>query len=252
MTNLVSLNHVSVEYNRHQVLSEVSLTLKSAEIMTLIGPNGAGKSTLVNVVLGLLKPSRGTVTRAKDLTIGYVPQKIFLNPTLPMSVKRFMQLSCKVSSETLFSTLEMVNAQSLLTKSMQMLSGGEMQRVLLAQALLKKPQLLVLDEPTQGVDVKGQIALYDLIEQTRNRLQCGVLMVSHDLHLVMAKTDHVLCINKHICCSGTPESVINHPEFRSLFGYSGAKQLALYKHHHNHNHDFHGKIILNHLGKKDA
>lgn len=246
---LVSLDHVSVKFNHHRVLHNISLTLESGEIMTLLGPNGAGKSTLIRVILGLLPPSTGIVMHVPNLTIGYVPQKISLNSTLPITVKRFMQLYRPAQDEEIIATLTLVNADKLLNKSMQQLSGGEMQRVLLAQALQKKPQLLVLDEPTQGVDVKGQLVLYDLIEQTRHHLNCGIIMVSHDLHLVMAKTDQVLCLNQHICCSGTPEIVANHPEFISLFGQVGSKQLALYKHQH-HDHYFHDNIVLNNLDNK--
>lgn len=255
MAELISLHNVSIDFNQHRVLSNISLSLSEGKIITLLGPNGAGKSTLVKIVLGLLKPTKGQVHTSTNIRIGYVPQKISLNPTLPMTVKRFMQLNQKVLLDDIIATLVLVNGQHLLEKSMQQLSGGEMQRVLLAQALLKKPQLLVLDEPTQGVDVSGQIILYDLIEQARKQFNCAVLMVSHDLHLVMAKTDEVICLNHHICCSGTPASVANNPEFISLFGNAGAEQIALYKHHHNHQHDFNnkvfkGRINLNGLGKK--
>jgi zinc transport system ATP-binding protein len=250
VTLLVSLEHVSVEFNQHRVLHDISLRLRSGEIMTILGPNGAGKSTLIRVILGLLSPTTGTITHAPNLSIGYVPQKISINPTLPITVKRFMQLYRPAQDKEIIKQLTRVNAERLLNKSMQQLSGGEIQRVLLAQALQKEPQLLVLDEPTQGVDVKGQLVLYDLIEQARHHFNCGIIMVSHDLHLVMAKTDHVLCLNHHICCSGSPENVANHPEFISLFGQVGTNQLALYKHHHNHEHPFHDNIVLNNMDHK--
>ena len=208
MTNLVTLENVSVSFGQRRVLSDISLTLQPGKILTLLGPNGAGKSTLVRVVLGLVAPDTGTIKRGNALRIGYVPQKLHLDTT------------------------------------MQKLSGGETQRVLLARALLNQPQLLVLDEPTQGVDVNGQVALYDLIDQLRRELDCAVLMVSHDLHLVMAKTDEVLCLNHHICCSGAPEVVSMHPEFISMFGPRGAEQLGIYRHRHNHRHDLQGRIIL--------
>lgn len=245
---LISLNHISIDFNHYKALSDISFTLKSNEIMTLLGPNGAGKSTLIRIVLGLLKPSAGTIKRLPNLTIGYVPQKIMLNPTLPMTVKRFMLLSSHTSPQRINDVLQLVDAKAFFNKAMQQLSGGEIQRVLLAQAILKNPQLLVLDEPSQGVDIKGQLTLYELIEQTKKRLKCGILIVSHDLHLVMAKTDQVICLNRHICCQGSPERVKNHPEFISLFGKTGADRLALYRHHHNHEHDLKGKIIIN---KKD-
>lgn len=249
MTTLISLNHVSVDFNHYKVLSDISITLKSNEIMTLLGPNGAGKSTLIRIVLGLLTPSSGTIKRLPKLTIGYVPQKIVLNPTLPMTVKRFMRLRGHISPEKINDVLQLVDAKAFSNQAMQQLSGGEMQRVLLAQAILKNPQLLVFDEPAQGLDIKGQFTLYELIEKTKKRLKCGILVVSHDLHLVMAKTDQVICLNHHVCCKGSPEQVKNHPEFISLFGQTGADKLALYKHHHNHEHDLKGKIIINKKGK---
>lgn len=212
--------------------------------MTLLGPNGAGKSTLVRVVLGLVKPDKGTMSCEPRLRIGYVPQKLHLDPILPLTVDRFMRLRPGVKKTDILPALERVGAIHLQHAPMQKLSGGENQRVLLARALLNTPQLLVLDEPTQGVDVNGQLALYNLIDSLRHELGCAVLMVSHDLHLVMAKTDDVLCLNQHICCSGTPEAVSLHPEFISMFGRHGAEQLAVYRHHHNHRHDIQGHIIL--------
>ena len=244
MSFLLSLKNVSVNFGQRRVLSDISLTLQPGRILTLLGPNGAGKSTLVRIVLGLLKPSAGSLDRPNDLRIGYVPQKLQLDTTLPLTVDRFMRLRPGVKREDILPALKRVQATHLLNYPLQKLSGGETQRVLLARALLNEPQLLVLDEPTQGVDVNGQVALYDLINQLRHELNCGVLMVSHDLHLVMAKTDEVLCLNHHICCSGTPEAVSQHPEFISMFGPRGAEQLAIYRHHHNHRHDLKGRIIL--------
>ncbi|ASG63234.1 TPA: zinc ABC transporter ATP-binding protein ZnuC [Kluyvera georgiana] len=244
MTNLVSLENVSVSFGQRRVLSDISLNLKPGRILTLLGPNGAGKSTLVRVVLGLVAPSEGVVVREKQLRIGYVPQKVYLDATLPLTVKRFLRLHPATRKEDILPALKRVQAGHLQDAPMQKLSGGETQRVLLARALLNKPQLLVLDEPTQGVDVNGQVALYDLINQLRQELDCAVLMVSHDLHLVMAKTDEVLCLNHHICCSGTPDVVSMHPEFISMFGPRGAEQLGIYRHQHNHRHDLQGRIVL--------
>lgn len=244
MSSLIALENISVSFGQRRVLSDVSLSLQPGRILTLLGPNGAGKSTLVRVVLGLIAPTSGTLLRPVQLRIGYVPQKIHLDVTLPLTVARFMRLRPGVKSDDILPALKRVQAAHLLEYPLQKLSGGEMQRVLLARALLNQPQLLVLDEPTQGVDVNGQVALYDLIDQLRRELNCGVLMVSHDLHLVMAKTDEVLCLNHHICCSGTPEAVSRHPEFISMFGQRGAEQLAIYRHHHNHRHDLQGRIIL--------
>lgn len=233
-------------------MSDISLTLQAGRILTLLGPNGAGKSTLVRVVLGLLSPTSGSLVRDPALRIGYVPQKLHLDTTLPLTVSRFMQLRPGVKKKDILPALKRVQAAHLLEQPMQKLSGGETQRVLLARALLNQPQLLVLDEPTQGVDVNGQMALYDLINQLRQEFHCGVLMVSHDLHLVMAKTDEVLCLNQHVCCSGTPEVVSLHPEFLAMFGHRGAEQLAIYRHHHNHRHDLQGRIILKRQGGNDA
>ncbi|MCV9880312.1 zinc ABC transporter ATP-binding protein ZnuC [Brenneria izbisi] len=244
MSTLVSLNNISVSFGSRKVLSAISLSLQAGRILTLLGPNGAGKSTLVRVVLGLLSPTSGSVRQTPGLRIGYVPQRLHLDATLPLTVNRFMRLRPSVKQSDILPALERVQATHLLEQPMQKLSGGETQRVLLARALLSQPQLLVLDEPTQGVDVNGQLALYDLINQLRREFNCGVLMVSHDLHLVMAKTDEVLCLNQHICCSGTPEVVSLHPEFLAMFGHRGAEQLAIYRHQHNHRHDLHGRIVL--------
>lgn len=246
MSSLVTLTQVSLSYFNNQVLRNISLNLYQGQILTLIGPNGAGKSSLVRLVLGLIQPSSGSVHRQPGLSVGYVPQKLHLDPTFPMTVRRFMQLAVtsRKANSAIAGTLSRVKADHLACASIHTLSGGEMQRVLLARALLAQPQLLVLDEPTQGVDITGQVALYDLINQLRHELHCGVLMVSHDLHLVMAKTDQVLCLNQHICCSGTPESVSRHPEFIAMFGAKGANQFGFYRHHHNHSHDLQGRIIL--------
>lgn len=248
MSTLLNLEHISVVFGSRKVLSNVSLTLNAGQILTLLGPNGAGKSTLVRVVLGLIKPSSGKMSSPLGLRIGYVPQKLHLDPTLPLTVERFMRLRPGVKKADIIPALTRVQAKHLIKMPMQKLSGGETQRVLLARALLNSPQLLVLDEPTQGVDVNGQLALYDLIEKLRSELNCGVLMVSHDLHLVMAKTDEVLCLNQHICCSGAPEAVSEHPEFIAMFGHRGAKKLAVYHHHHNHQHDLKGRIVLKNSG----
>lgn len=252
MPTLTTLNKISVAFGNRRVLSDISLTLQPGKILTLLGPNGAGKSTLVRVVLGLVPPTSGTLTREPGLRIGYVPQKLHLDATMPLTVSRFMRLKPGVKRGDILPALKRVQAANLLDQPMQKLSGGENQRVLLARALMNNPQLLVLDEPTQGVDVNGQLALYNLIDNLRCELGCAVLMVSHDLHLVMAKTDEVLCLNQHICCSGSPEVVSTHPEFIAMFGNRGAEQLAIYRHHHNHRHDLKGKVILRKSGGHDA
>lgn len=239
---LIQLQGVAVGFNGQTVLDDVQLSVRPGEIVTLIGPNGAGKTTLVRVVLGLLQPDRGKVRRAPRLRIGYMPQKLHVDATLPLSVLRFLRLVPGVDRKRALAALAEVGAELVIDSPLQNISGGEMQRVLLARALLREPQLLVLDEPVQGVDVAGQAELYRLISQLRERYGCGVLMVSHDLHLVMSATDQVVCLNRHVCCSGHPEQVSGDPAFIELFGQD-AKSLAVYHHHHDHDHDLHGGVI---------
>ncbi len=230
---MITLRDVNVQFGNSLVLSEISLQLQSGQIITLLGPNGAGKTTLVRLILNLISPSQGSIERQAGLRIGYMPQKLQLDATLPLTVKRFLQLKPGIEPQQLLPMLVRVKADHLLEQSLHKLSGGELQRILLARALLSHPQLLVLDEPTQGVDILGQLALYDLIQQLRDDLGCGILLVSHDLHLVMAKTDEVICLNKHICCFGAPKMVSNHPAFLALFGCpEETQQLAFYRHQH--------------------
>lgn len=235
--DLVRLDQVSVRYSKENVLSHISLSLHDDCITTLIGPNGAGKTTLVRVVLGLIKPSEGQLWTKPNLRVGYMPQKLNIDRTMPLTVKRFLNIGLKPEKSFLELTLDQVGAGHLLKNSFHDLSGGETQRVLLARALLRNPELLVLDEPVQGVDVNGQTELYQLISAIREQRKCGILMISHDLHLVMSSTDHVVCLNHHICCSGHPERVSNDPTFIELFGRSQAEAFALYNHHHDHRHD---------------
>lgn len=239
---LIKLDNISVQFAGERVLQNVQLEVDAGEIVTLIGPNGAGKTTLVRCVLGLLKPDIGSVWRKPKLRIGYMPQKLQVDATLPLSVLRFLRLVPGVNRATASSALAEVGAERLIDSPLQSISGGELQRVLLARALLREPQLLVLDEPVQGVDVAGQAELYRLITTLRDRHGCGVLMVSHDLHLVMSTTDQVICLNRHVCCSGHPEQVSGDPAFVELFGMD-ARSLAIYQHHHDHNHDLHGAVI---------
>tara|TARA_Y100001956_G_scaffold80968_1_gene97308 strand:- start:852 stop:1637 length:786 start_codon:yes stop_codon:yes gene_type:complete len=236
MSTLVELTDICVQFDERKVLDRVSLKLNRGEITTLIGPNGAGKSTLVKVLLGLQRKYQGNVQKIKGLKTGYVPQKLKLNDSLPLNVTRFLKLSGRFSQQEIVEALKLVGAEHLLKANMHSLSGGENQRVLLARALLQRPDLLVLDEPAQGVDVQGQIDLYDLIDTIRHRFNCAVFMVSHDLHLVMAKTDDVICLHHHICCSGSPAAISQHPSYIALFGNSHHEALALYNHQHSHHH----------------
>ncbi|WP_321349304.1 zinc ABC transporter ATP-binding protein ZnuC [Halopseudomonas oceani] len=239
---LLSLSNVSLRLNATDVLEGVNLSVRRGEIVTLIGPNGAGKTSLVRIVLGLLKASGGKVWRRSRLRIGYMPQKLQIDPSLPLTVLRFLLLVPGTKRPAVEAALAEVGAEHLIARPLQQVSGGELQRILLARALLRQPDLLVLDEPVQGVDVNGQIELYQLITRLRDRYGCGVLMVSHDLHLVMATTNTVVCLNRHVCCSGHPEQVSLDPAFVAMFGEQ-ASALAVYNHHHDHAHDLHGEVV---------
>lgn len=240
---LVSLEGVAVDFSGQSVLTGIELAIAPGEIVTLIGPNGAGKTTLVRVVLGLLAPRRGTISRRPDLTIGYVPQRLSIDPVLPLSARRLLDLPRPQPEARVESVIAEVGAEGLMDRQLPALSGGELQRLLLARALLRDPDLLVLDEPLQGVDFTGQVELFDLIASVRRRRGCGVLMVSHDLHVVMAGTDRVICLNHHVCCSGRPEAVTQHPEYLALFGHKAGESLAVYSHHHDHEHDLSGDVV---------
>ncbi|POY44787.1 zinc ABC transporter ATP-binding protein ZnuC [Avibacterium gallinarum] len=239
---LIELKNINVQFEQRNVLQNINLSLYSDSVLTIVGPNGGGKSTLLKVLLKLIKPSSGEVIYHNNVRIGYVPQKIHLDHSLPLTVEKFLALKKGVSKSEIEAALALLSISHLKQNAMQKLSGGEMQRVLLARAILNKPNLLVLDEPTQGVDITGQAELYQLIHQTRKQLNCAILMVSHDLHIVMADTNEVLCINQHICCAGTPEIVSNDPTFMHYFGNQFSQNIALYTHHHNHKHNMHGDV----------
>lgn len=240
---LIEAADISMKFGDRRVLEHVSLKVHEGQVVTLIGPNGAGKTTLVRIILGLLKPQSGTVGKRDGLRIGYMPQKLHIEPTLPITVRRFLELARHAGKTPIEEVLREVRISHLLDQQMKAISGGEMQRVLLARALSQSPQLLVLDEPAQGVDVGGQSELYELINEIRSRHQCGVLMISHDLHLVMARTDEVICLNHHICCHGRPEQVSIDPSYLALFGRKEAENLAVYTHRHNHHHDLKGQVV---------
>lgn len=239
---LISLENAGIFRSGRWLVRGVSMSVAAGEIVTLIGPNGSGKSTTAKMALGVLDADEGTTRRAANLRASYVPQKLSINWTLPLSVKRFLQLTNRASETQMTEALTATEIPHLADAQMSNLSGGEFQRVLIARALLRAPNFMVLDEPVQGVDFNGEIALYRLIEDIRNKLNCGVLLISHDLHMVMSSTDKVICLNGHVCCSGTPSSVASSDEFRSLFGDRAASALALYEHRHNHEHLLDGRV----------
>ena len=232
---LVSARGITVRMGRRTVLENVDISVGRSEIVTLIGPNGSGKTTLVRTLLGLQTPDTGTVTPAAGIRIGYAPQQVSVDRTLPLDVRRFLEMSGCRDPDRLAGALREVGAEDVMRREIRLLSGGELKRVLLARALLRDPELLVLDEPTANVDVHGQIEFYELIRRIRDERGCGILLVSHDLHLVMSATDRVFCLNGHICCSGRPEDVSTDPAYLELFG-DGAATVAVYTHAHDHHH----------------
>lgn len=241
--SLLRMSNGCLSFAAAPVLQDINLEINAGEIVTLVGPNGSGKTTLVKALLGLLPLTSGKIWRAPNLLIGYMPQKLQVHPTMPLTVRRFLQLVPSASLAAIKSALTETGALRVLDSPIQRISGGELQRVLLARALLRQPQILVLDEPVQGVDVNGQLELYQLIGRLRERYGCAVLMVSHDLHLVMRATDRVICLNRHICCSGEPEQISHDPAFVELFGQKAAQDLAVYHHAHDHVHDLHGCVL---------
>jgi len=223
------------------ILQGVDIDIAEGEILTLIGPNGAGKTTLVRVLLGLETADRGTILRKQGVVVGYVPQRFEVDRAIPLTVGRFVQLGRRAADEAVERALADVGAEKLGDRQLSELSGGELQRVVLARALVGSPDVLVLDEPVRGIDYTGEAELYALIGRLRSERGFGVLLVSHDLHVVMAQSDRVICLNRHVCCSGVPQSVAQHPEYARLFGVQAARALALYQHHHDHRHDLAGE-----------
>lgn len=235
---LIRAEGLSVAYGAAPaVLRHVDFALHAGEIVTVVGPNGSGKSTLLRALLGMIRPAAGRVRRAPGLRVGYVPQKLHLDASLPLSVARFLRLNRRLGDAEVAALLARVGVPGAADRALATLSGGQFQRVLLARALAGAPQVLVLDEPTQGLDQPGTAAFYRLIEDVRRDLGCAVLSVSHDLHVVMSASDRVVCLNGHICCEGTPSVVSNAPEYRALFGMGTGGALALYQHHHDHGAD---------------
>ncbi|MDO5758227.1 MAG: metal ABC transporter ATP-binding protein [Rhodobacterales bacterium] len=233
---LVSVTGLTVHHGSAPILQDVDFSIAPGEIVTIVGPNGSGKSTLLRAVLGGLRPSAGCVTRRAGLRLSYVPQRLVLDATLPMTVARFLSLPHRVTPEATGEALARAGVPGIGTRQMAALSGGQFQRVLLARALIAQPELLILDEATAGLDQQGAASFYRQIEQVRTQTGCAILMVSHDLHVVMSASDRVICVNGHICCEGTPEVVAEAPIYRALFGEGTQGALALYRHHHDHTH----------------
>ena len=245
MTNrsdfLVKIENAGIFRSSKWLVRDVSLEVSQGQIVTLIGPNGSGKTTTAKMVLNILKPDEGFVI-SNTGRVAYVPQKINVDWTMPLRVFDFMKITGDLSENDMKENLRLTGVERLIYSELRNLSGGEFQRVLIARAIAKKPELLVLDEPVQGVDFNGEIALYNLIKQISDKLNCGILLISHDIHFVMSSTDHVICLNGHICCSGSPSSVAKNPAYIDLFGEHTASTLSLYKHHHDHSHGADGRI----------
>ncbi len=234
--SLIEASHMCVRFGGAEVLHDISMHVDAGEIVTIVGPNGSGKSTLLRALLGIIKPAEGKVARQPGLRIGYVPQRLQIDRSMPMTALRFLSLPLRHARAACDSALARVGVPEVAERQMTDLSGGQFQRVLLARALLTEPDLLVLDEPTQGLDQPGEASFYRLIEEVRLETGAAVLMVSHDLHVVMSASDRVICLNGHICCEGTPRVVSNAPEYRALFGLGTQGALALYQHRHDHEH----------------
>ena len=241
---LVKLNEVGIKQNDKWLVKGVSLVVEKGKIVTLIGPNGSGKSTTAKIALGIYKKIEGQVEKYTN-KVGYVPQKISIDWTLPLRVNDFMLLTENLKDDAINEALSLTGVIHLKNKNLGNLSGGEFQRVLLARAISKKPDLLVLDEPVQGVDFTGEIALYELIKKISDTLNCGILLISHDLHTVMSATDHVVCLNGHVCCSGTPSDVARNNEYKALFGEQASQILSVYEHKHDHVHSNDGELKKN-------
>lgn len=235
--SLIAADHLCVHLGGAEVLHDVTLGISAGEIVTILGPNGSGKSTLLRALIGVVPPSHGRVLRRAGLRIGYVPQRLAVDRSLPITAARFLSLPVRHGRAETLAALARVGVPEVATRPMAGLSGGQLQRVLLARALMSDPEVLILDEPTQGLDHPGEAAFYRLIEEVRRDTGVAVLMVSHDLHVVMSASDRVICLNGHICCEGTPRVVSNAPEYRALFGLGTQGALALYQHDHDHSHD---------------
>ena len=238
---LVKLENAGVYRSSKWLVRGISLEINQGQIVTLIGPNGSGKTTTAKMILNILNTDEGLV-KGNANKMAYVPQKINIDWTMPLRVIDFMKITSSLNNTEITESLVMTGVNKLLFNQIHSLSGGEFQRVLIARAIAKKPDLLVLDEPVQGVDFNGEIALYNLIKEISVNLNCGILLISHDMHFVMSTTDHVICLNGHICCSGSPSNVVKNPEYIKLFGEHNSETLSYYQHQHDHSHDHDGSI----------
>ena len=234
---LITLNNISLSNSGKNILDDVSFKLHQGEFITLIGPNGAGKSSLIKILLGIIKQDSGEITYNGEIKFGYTPQTFTANPYIPISVKDFLTLNQKLDATFMQQTFELTGINEFLKSPLKNLSGGELQKVLLTRALLNKPNVLILDEPAQNLDVDGQMQLYKLIQDIHQQQNCAVLMVSHDLHRVMKESSQVICLYHHICCEGLPESILKDAKFNDLFADQINELMATYEHHHNHNHE---------------
>jgi zinc transport system ATP-binding protein len=238
LTNaLISAKNVSVIKNQKSILENIDIQINKKDFITIIGPNGAGKTMLLKCLMGFYKPTSGMIERKEKLKIGYMPQSINVINTMPMTVKGFITVKKKYDDVSLHKVITEVNLGEIVNKQLSVLSGGEMQRVLLARSLLNNPDLLILDEPAQNLDISGQLNFYKLIQEIYSKRDISILMISHDLHLVMVSTKKVLCLYKHICCSGAPQQIAKDPEFLSMFGKDMANMMSIYQHSHDHDHD---------------
>ena len=236
MSFLIQAKNLCVTRHNKIILENVFIDVKKKDFITIIGPNGAGKSIFLECLMGSFIPDSGKIKRKDNLSVGYIPQNFSPESSMPISVERFLTLKKKFIPQELLNISKETNISGILDKNLANLSGGELQKVLLARSLLNNPELLILDEPAQNLDIKNQLNFYNLLNRIYKNRDISILMVSHDLHMVMSSTRKVVCLYHHVCCSGEPQIVAKDPEFISLFGNDMAKMMSVYQHTHNHSH----------------